>query len=85
MAIACLRLLTFLPLRPLLNVPLLRFFIARSTYFEALFEYLRAILHLLGQTIAAAVEMAVDLKLLTVMRETLFRTLHSASAQEAHP
>jgi hypothetical protein len=30
-AIACLRLLTFLPDRPLFNVPALRFFIARST------------------------------------------------------
>jgi hypothetical protein len=59
MAIACLRLLTFLPLRPLLSVPLLRFFIARSTYLEAPFEYLRAILLLLGQTIVAAIESAI--------------------------
>ena len=50
MAIACLRLLTFLPLRPLLSVPFLRFFIARSTYREAPREYLRAIRVLLKQT-----------------------------------
>ena len=43
MAIACLRLLTFLPPRPLLSVPFLRFFIARSTYREAPREYLRAV------------------------------------------
>jgi hypothetical protein len=42
MAIACLRLLTFLPLRPLLSVPRLRLRIARSTSFEALREYRRA-------------------------------------------
>ena len=42
MAIACLRLLTFLPLRPLLRVPRLRLRIARSTSFEALREYRRA-------------------------------------------
>ena len=42
MAIACLRLLTFLPLRPLRNVPLLRLRIAPRTSFEALREYLRA-------------------------------------------
>ena len=35
MAIACLRLLTFLPLLPLLSVPRLRFRIARSTSFDA--------------------------------------------------
>jgi len=52
MAIACLRLLTFLPPRPLLSVPFLRFFIARSTYREALREYLRAIGVLLRQTAA---------------------------------
>jgi hypothetical protein len=43
-AIACLRLLTFLPDRPLLNVPVLRFFIARSTLEDAFFEYLRAMI-----------------------------------------
>jgi hypothetical protein len=42
-AIACLRLLTFLPERPLFSVPVLRFFIARLTSLEAFFEYLRAI------------------------------------------
>jgi hypothetical protein len=47
MAIACLRLVTFLPLRPLLSEPFLRFFIARSTYREALREYFRAICLLL--------------------------------------
>jgi hypothetical protein len=39
MAIACLRLLTFLPLLPLFNVPRLRLRIARSTSFEAEREY----------------------------------------------
>jgi hypothetical protein len=73
MAMACLRLLTFLPLRPLLSVPLLRFFIARSTYFEAPFEYLRAILLLLKQTIIAAVANAAGPMLVTVVCETLFR------------
>jgi hypothetical protein len=52
---ACVRLWTFLPLRPLLSVPFLRFFIARSTYLEAPLEYLRAILLLLKQTIRVAV------------------------------
>jgi hypothetical protein len=42
-AIACLRLLTFLPERPLFRVPALRFFIARLTSVDAFFEYLRAI------------------------------------------
>jgi 23S rRNA (cytidine1920-2'-O)/16S rRNA (cytidine1409-2'-O)-methyltransferase len=54
---ACLRLLTLLPLRPLLSVPFLRFFMARSTYLEAPFEYLRAILILLKQTIIAPLQM----------------------------
>jgi hypothetical protein len=47
MAIACLRLLTFRPERPLFNVPAFRFFIARSTVVEAFFEYLRAMTVLL--------------------------------------
>ena len=85
MAIACLRLLTFLPLRPLLSVPLLRFFIARCTFLEAPFEYLRAILFLLDQAMTAAVAISICLTLLTAMRETLFHTLHPASAQEARP
>jgi hypothetical protein len=42
-AIACLRLLTFLPEPPLFNVPALRFFIARLTSLDAFLEYLRAI------------------------------------------
>jgi hypothetical protein len=42
-AIACLRLLTFLPERPLFSVPALRFFIVRLTSVDAFFEYLRAI------------------------------------------
>jgi hypothetical protein len=42
-AIACLRLLTVLPERPLFSVPALRFFIARLTSVDAVFEYLRAI------------------------------------------
>jgi hypothetical protein len=43
-AIACLRLVTFLPERPLFSVPALRFFITRSTSADAFFEYLRAII-----------------------------------------
>jgi hypothetical protein len=42
-AIACLRLVTFLPEPPLFSVPALRFFITRSTSVDAFFEYLRAI------------------------------------------
>src|SRR5207247_6478060 len=42
MAMACLRLVTFLPERPLLSVPRFRSFIARSTFFEAFLLYLRA-------------------------------------------
>jgi len=42
-AIACFRLLTFRPERPLLSVPALRFFIARPTLADAFFEYFRAI------------------------------------------
>jgi hypothetical protein len=45
-AIACLRLLTVLPDRPLFNVPALRFFIARLTSAEAFFEYFRAMVFL---------------------------------------
>ena len=41
-AIACLRLVTFLPERPLFRVPALRFFIARPTFADAFFEYFRA-------------------------------------------
>jgi len=69
---ACLRLLTFLPLRPLLRVPLLRFRIARSTSFEAPLEYLRAILLLLRTTIMAAVAGVSGAAQVTVVRETLF-------------
>jgi hypothetical protein len=43
-AIACLRLLTFLPDLPLFKVPVLRFFIARPTLADAFFEYLRAMI-----------------------------------------
>jgi hypothetical protein len=43
-AMACLRLLTFRPERPLFNVPALRFFIARSTVLDAFFEYFRAMI-----------------------------------------
>jgi len=43
---ACLRLFTFLPLLPLLSVPRLRLRIARSTSFEALREYRRAMVEL---------------------------------------
>jgi len=38
---ACFLLLTFLPERPLLSVPDLRFFMARSTFLAAPFEYFR--------------------------------------------
>jgi hypothetical protein len=41
-AIACLRLVTLRPERPLFKVPALRFFITRSTSAEALLEYFRA-------------------------------------------
>src|SRR5690606_23070681 len=47
-AIACLRLVTFFLLRPLRSVPFLRFFMARSTSFDAEREYLRAISPLLA-------------------------------------
>src|SRR5262245_29981989 len=40
-AIACLRLVTFLPERPLRNVPALRFFMARLTFLAAPSEYFR--------------------------------------------
>jgi len=40
-AIACLRLFTFLPERPLLSVPAFLFFIARLTFFAAPFDYFR--------------------------------------------
>jgi hypothetical protein len=39
MAIACLRLVTLRPERPLFKVPALRFFIARSTSADAFVEY----------------------------------------------
>ena len=39
MAIACLRLVTFFPDRPLLSVPCLRSCIARSTFFCAFLPY----------------------------------------------
>src|SRR3954447_22550654 len=42
-AMACLRLLTFLPERPLFSVPFLRFFIAPSTFLDAPLEYFLAI------------------------------------------
>ena len=42
MAMACLRLFTFRPERPLRRVPDLRFFIARLTFFAAFLPYLRA-------------------------------------------
>jgi hypothetical protein len=41
-AIACLRLLTLRPERPLFSVPDLRFFIARPTLADAFLEYFRA-------------------------------------------
>ena len=47
-AIACLRLVTFFPERPLFSVPALRSFIALATFCEAFFPYLLAIAFLLG-------------------------------------
>jgi hypothetical protein len=44
MAIACLRLLTLRPERPLFRVPALRFFIARPTLADAFLEYFRAMI-----------------------------------------
>lgn len=52
MAIACLRLLTFFPLRPLRSVPFFRLRIARSTSLDALREYRRAMEHLLDCALA---------------------------------
>jgi hypothetical protein len=43
-AIACLRLVTFRPERPLFKVPALRFFVARPTEAEAFLEYLRTMM-----------------------------------------
>lgn len=71
---ACLRLVTFLPLRPLLSVPFFRFFIARSTSLEAPFEYLRAILFLPKQTILAAAAIMIRPTLVTSVHKALFRT-----------
>src|ERR1700730_17074685 len=45
-AIACLRLVTLRPERPLFKVPALRFFIARSTSAGGFFEYPRAMVFL---------------------------------------
>jgi len=73
MAIACLRLVTFLPLRPLLSEPFLRFFIARSTYREAPREYLRAIRVLLKQTMTPVATVS-GAMVVTAAHETLFRT-----------
>jgi hypothetical protein len=42
-AIACLRLLTLRPERPLFNVPAFRFFIARPTFADAFLEYFRVL------------------------------------------
>ena len=72
---ACLRLLTFLPLRPLLSVPFLRFFIARSTYLEAPLEYLRAIRLLLERITTAPSATIYGATIVTAVRGTLFLTL----------
>jgi hypothetical protein len=45
-AIACLRLLTLRPERPLFKVPALRFFIARPTLADAFLEYFFAMIFL---------------------------------------
>ena len=81
MAMACLRLLTVLPLRLLVSMPLLRFLIARFTYLEAPFEYLRAILLLLKQAIMAVVQSAIGHTLVTVVRGTLFPIQHRTVRQ----
>lgn len=54
MAIACLRLFTFFPERPLRSVPFLRSVIARFTFREAFLAYLRAMGHPrgVGSTVA---------------------------------
>src|SRR4051812_6770331 len=49
MATACFLLFTFLPERPLFNVPFLRSCIAFLTFFEAPLEYFRAMIHPLGK------------------------------------
>ena len=71
---ACLRLLTFLSLRPLLSVPSLRFFIARSTSLEAPLEYLRAICLLLTRITVAPSATIDGATIVTAVRETLFLT-----------
>jgi hypothetical protein len=71
MAIACLRLVTFLPLRPLLSEPFLRFFIARSAYREAPREYLRAIHVLLKKTMTPVATVA-SAMIVTAVHGTLF-------------
>src|SRR6185503_694423 len=63
-AIACLRLFTFLPLRPLRSLPDLRFFIALRTSLPADFEYFRAIENVLS---------AVPPRTANVPREVSFR------------
>src|SRR5262245_52536235 len=80
-AIACFRLLTFLPLRPLLSVPFLRFFIARLTSLEALLEYLRAILNLLAVNTCGRGN-ARRLKLLTAVDKPWFLTRVPAASKE---
>jgi hypothetical protein len=72
MAIACFRLVTFLPLRPLLSVPFLRFFIARSTSREAPREYLRAIRLLFKQITMAPVATVDGAVIVTAVHGTLF-------------
>jgi hypothetical protein len=71
---ACLRLLTLLPLRPLLSVPFLRFFMARSTYLEAPLEYLRAILFLLNRQSLRPLQMCRPMRV-TIVYGPLFREL----------
>ena len=53
MAIACFRLLTFFPDLPLFSVPFFFLRIARATFFEAPFEYLRAMNSLRGWVLGA--------------------------------
>jgi hypothetical protein len=71
MAIACLRLVTFLRLRPLLSEPFFRFFIARSTYREAPREYPRAIHMLLKETMTPVATVP-SAMIVTAVHGTLF-------------
>src|SRR5690349_15301321 len=84
MAMACLRLLTLLPLRPLFSVPFFRFRIVRSTSLEALFEYLRAILLLLNRTIIPAAASVFGPRPVTAKYRTLFQEMGAPTVRDGH-